>query len=501
MLSIDPCLLDIVELNDTNPLRNDRTHVLIDIPDWITSDAEMVQLSNSDKDSASINHLITVDDPAALYIGIDNRQFGNPGGQDIQERFYSWMTDAEFTGLPGPFFTTEQIIGVDENNNGSANQYFTLFQTLVDSGQYNFGAHEGGGNNMYIVFADVIGGFEGIDPLVPPEPVDPIAGNFISTVTKANGNASCGVGGCPNLDIVPFFDTDGAPNLLRNDRTHVLTDIPQIFSENVEMVQFSNSDKDSGQIVHELTLKNDAILYLGIDNRQFDNGGGMNIQTSEYSWMSDFAFTGFPDDFVNVSQIIGVDEDNSGDANQYFTLFAVDAPAGTYSIGAHEDGGNNMYVVFADGELQAGPICDLNNDGNCGLADIDALMQEVAAGTNNSQFDLTSDGLVNDDDRDQWLVDAGPQNGFAGPFLVGDSNLDGQINASDLNALGLSWLTDVQDWSKGNFTGSGVNAADLNAMALNWQQSVPVASPVPEPSSVLLGLMSLLGLFAVRRQR
>jgi hypothetical protein len=127
-------------------------------------------------------------------------------------------------------------------------------------------------------------------------------------------------------------------------------------------------------------------------------------------------------------------------------------------------------------------------------------MQEVAAGTNNSDFDLTSDGLVNDDDRDQWLTDAGPPNGFSGPILVGDSNLDGQINATDLNALAISWQQDVHNWTDGNYTGSAVNAADLNAMAVNWQESVPVAAAaVPEPSVELLPLFVIFSLFVLRR--
>ncbi len=143
---------------------------------------------------------------------------------------------------------------------------------------------------------------------------------------------------------------------------------------------------------------------------------------------------------------------------------------------------------------------DFNGDGMLDTLDIDALMQEVAAGTNNSDFDLTSDGLVNDDDRDQWLTDAGPPNGFSGPILVGDSNLDGQVNATDLNALAISWQQDVHNWTDGNYTGSAVNAADLNAMAVNWQESVPVAAAaVPEPSVKLLLMFVVFSLFVLRR--
>lgn len=170
---------------------------------------------------------------------------------------------------------------------------------------------------------------------------------FISSVTKANGNDSFGSAGDPNLDFVVLNDT----NLARNDRTHTLIDIPAKLMEGdqpAEMIQLSNSDKDSGDIVHSVTLSRLSILYVGIDNRQFDNGGGTNVQQTQYSWMSDQAFTGLPSPFLSTNEIIGVDENNNGEANQYFTLFAAIAPAGTYQLGAHEGGGNNMYIAFAD---------------------------------------------------------------------------------------------------------------------------------------------------------
>ncbi len=141
-------------------------------------------------------------------------------------------------------------------------------------------------------------------------------------------------------------------------------------------------------------------------------------------------------------------------------------------------------------------IGDFDGNGVLNTIDIDLLMNEVAAGSNNAAFDLTEDGAVNDLDRDQWLAEAGPSNGFAGPFLVGDANLDGTVAAGDLNELGLTWLSDNNNWSNGNFTGGRTNAADLNAMALNWQDSVPLAGAqaVPEPSSLALALSLALGL-------
>ena len=137
--------------------------------------------------------------------------------------------------------------------------------------------------------------------------------------------------------------------------------------------------------------------------------------------------------------------------------------------------------------------CDFDSDQDCDGVDIDALMNEIAAGSNNASFDLTGDGNVDNLDRDQWLSEAGPVNGFSGALLVGDANLDGNVNSQDLNALGLTWQTDNNNWTNGNFTGGSTNAADLNVLGINWQGSVaPVAAAVPEPNTLALILPILL---------
>ncbi len=146
---------------------------------------------------------------------------------------------------------------------------------------------------------------------------------------------------------------------------------------------------------------------------------------------------------------------------------------------------------------------DFDGNGLLNTLDIDLLMNEVAAGTDDSTYDLNADGSVNDLDRDEWLAEAGPTNGFAGPFLVGDADLDGTVAAGDLNALGLTWLSDNNNWSNGNFTGGNTNAADLNALALNWQSSVPpaAAQAVPEPSSLVLAGSLAVGLLLGLRRK
>ena len=148
------------------------------------------------------------------------------------------------------------------------------------------------------------------------------------------------------------------------------------------------------------------------------------------------------------------------------------------------------------------PDGDFDDDGTWGISDIDTLMTEIAFGRHNLSFDLSRDGIVNDSDRDLWLAEAGFRNSLVGPFLIGDANLDGIVNAADLDALATHWQGDHQKWSDGNFTGYGVNSSDLNVLALNWQSSVPLIDfAVPEPSPAVLTTIALLAGLATLRHR
>ena len=147
--------------------------------------------------------------------------------------------------------------------------------------------------------------------------------------------------------------------------------------------------------------------------------------------------------------------------------------------------------------------CDFNGDTACDNADIDLLGKEIIAGTNNSDFDLTNDGVVNLADQDEWRAIAATKNGFAAPYLNGDADLDGSVLSSDLNAVALNWRGTPDPWSDGDFNADGiVDAGDLNLLALNWQESVPLAAAgeaVPEPSSLVLFMVAGFALMIRRR--
>ena len=139
--------------------------------------------------------------------------------------------------------------------------------------------------------------------------------------------------------------------------------------------------------------------------------------------------------------------------------------------------------------------CDFDGNGECDITDIDRLMTDAANGLHSPEFDLTGDGFVDDADRDAWLGAAGPARGKAGALLVGDSDLDGDVDSVDLNSVGVSWQDATETrWSQGNFVtneGQGVDSNDLNGVGINWQQAVGDAAAVPEPGSALMFVLGL----------
>ncbi len=103
------------------------------------------------------------------------------------------------------------------------------------------------------------------------------------------------------------------------------------------------------------------------------------------------------------------------------------------------------------------PTCDFDGMNGCNIDDIDAMVMEIAAGTNSSLYDLTNDGLVNLADRDQWLADAGALNLTSGnPYLLGDSNLDGVVDGQDFIIWNANKFMSTGKWSQADWNADGV---------------------------------------------
>jgi hypothetical protein len=149
--------------------------------------------------------------------------------------------------------------------------------------------------------------------------------------------------------------------------------------------------------------------------------------------------------------------------------------------------------VTIEQELAGG---DFNGDGSYDCLDIDALVAEIAAGTNSALLDLTGDGAVDGDDLDAWLVEGGANNPMAtggNPFLKGDANLDGFVDGLDFIDWNAGKFMAIPEWCAGDFNADGfVDGLDFIIWNEHKFMSSDSATPVPEPASVPMLIAGLM---------
>ena len=124
---------------------------------------------------------------------------------------------------------------------------------------------------------------------------------------------------------------------------------------------------------------------------------------------------------------------------------------------------------------------------------------------------LDVQGLLAQDDpastNDTFAIAANTS--FSRTALLGDVNLDGTVNPTDLTILGGNWLQSPRFWNQGNLNGDAddiVNSTDLTILGGNWLATEGAgagsATAVPEPSIIALIGVGLVALLATcRRQR
>ncbi len=172
--------------------------------------------------------------------------------------------------------------------------------------------------------------------------------------------------------------------------------------------------------------------------------------------------------------------------------FGINTPGEVYILNKHDGIVRHLSVV--PGSTLAG---DFNLDSVVDLFDIDLLGTEIAAGTNGHLFDLTEDGLVNEDDLGLFLGGGVISDGNK---LNGDADFNGQVDFADFVVLSDHYGEAGKKWSEGDFDASGsVQFPDFVILANNFGNSVMVA--IPEPPTSMHAAFVLLSLAVTCRLR
>ncbi|MCA9169844.1 MAG: dockerin type I repeat-containing protein [Planctomycetales bacterium] len=161
---------------------------------------------------------------------------------------------------------------------------------------------------------------------------------------------------------------------------------------------------------------------------------------------------------------------------------------------------------FRVGKVTPAPFVrgDFDRDGVLGIADLEFLIAHAVIGSNSVRFahDLDGNHMIESDDVKIWLHE------LFGTWL-GDANLDGEFNSSDLSLVLQAGeyedeLVNNSSWASGDWNGDGEFTTSDLILAFEdggYEQGPRNAVvPVPEPGSLTLLMCGIVKLAAHRRR-
>ena len=243
---------------------------------------------------------------------------------------------------------------------------------------------------------------------------------------------------------------------------------------NGRLVASSNPDPD-GDATTPVPFDTNGI-DAGFDHESSNADGSKGVQFT-------VALADFPDLLQpgpnNVLAIQGINRSPSSD----FVL----AQIGLLGVGIEGD--------------DPGIVGDYSANGELDVVDLDLQAEAMVAGGPVAIYDLNTDGTVDFGDREAWLHDLKR-------VWVGDSDLSGEFNSGDfvqVFAAGKYETGQTATWDEGDWSGDQVfDSGDfVAAFADGGYEAGPrpaAVRAIPEPNSLMLSLLSLVGLTLTTRE-
>lgn len=316
---------------------------------------------------------------------------------------------------------------------------------------------------------------------------DPVPESYASAAAENTSGITVTDGGTPDIDV--FWEGSG-------DMWDYHTADVWAALDSAGNVNIAQMDWHMDLAIAFVTTQADTVFQLA----QFELGNATDQSEAAYGW--DISLRNLSSDEIVATQTSSnlgaggtttVVFDYTGDPGvDYLLEFvpnATDFPA---------DGDGNQFVFrtaidaleFSQNPETSGLACDIDADGDCDAADIDLLY----AMSPNAEAIST------------WLAEASdPSNPYKAAaddtYVVGDANLDGDVNSTDLGLL-LNNFDSMSDagWGGGDLNADGsVTSTDLGLLLNNFN-SAGVAVAVPEPSGLAVyGLLVVF--FCFRRHK
>jgi hypothetical protein len=151
-------------LGEKSPCFVDRTHVWVTVPEILLG-AQYIMTANDDKNNANHELDVTLSKATIMYLFIDNRVGTGTGNSpttnpDLVAGAMTWVTTLGFvdTGIN---------MAIDESNDGSINQWLSIYSLSVPAGKITLK----GQNNAYNMYGVAVGG-EPVVKATKPSPAD-----------------------------------------------------------------------------------------------------------------------------------------------------------------------------------------------------------------------------------------------------------------------------------------------------------------------------------------